>query len=184
MKTVTNNNEIEPGKFSKYAPGCLIMSILVLMALVMYHRDLTEFFDPGYRKINHKLEQARKFYTDGDNRNAFQKYKKAMEICSEHGYDFKKSNIFNEMERKIGHEGFYYDFLADIFEKQFVRQKGESYKYSMDVGLLMARMVSKNTSATLALFDNLTTQTMNRIKGNERIKFDYESYILPEYDNK
>jgi len=148
----------------KYIVITIVAMFIIIEIYISFYPDHTLYLNPNYRSIIRLMKHAENLYKIGRRQESFQYYKKSL-VKSGNVFWNKKFDIFYIMSQNYRNEKYYYDFLEEIFQNQYIEGKGRNYKYSIDnYRRLVNSMMDINSTRTLELLRNTPEKCLEEDK--------------------
>ena len=136
---------------NKFIISIIVLFLMLYIYITLFPKHIL-FLDKRYRIPHKMMKRAHVLYQQGKYKESFELYKRAIKICDNHYWHLKK-HIFYSMNDDLKSEEYYYEFLEDIMQKQYIEKLGRNYEYSVDNPWRLATyMMDADTSRTITYF--------------------------------
>ena len=163
MKKYYNNNR--SGRNIYYVILIFILLIIIYIYITLCPSQITYILDSEYQKISSMMENANDLYHSNKKKESFIYYKNILHKCK-NSYWTIKNNIFHTMSKNYKNEKYYYEFLEEILQNQFIEGKGRNYDYCISNPFKLALyMLDVNTTHTQQIFSKIPKKQIEEYPG-------------------
>jgi hypothetical protein len=149
----------------KYIYLLLIFWVIIIFIATFINPEKIQpyifYLFPDYREIKQSSTKADELYKHGRKYEAFLLFKESIAQCKNRYFE-EKLNIFYILSNNYKSEEYYYNFLEEIFNEQFIKGIGMKYKYSInDPMKIISNMMDIDTTRTQSLLSNIPEKRLN-----------------------